>query len=39
MYTPVYPSFISQNFVRGSISARVYEHGFDEQHDAGINWG
>ena len=23
----------------GIISTRMYKHGFDEQHDAGIKWG
>ena len=37
------PLFIPVLFHRisfeGIISTRLYEHGFDEQHDAGIKWG
>ena len=37
------PLFIQVLFHRisfeGIISTRVCKHGFDEQHDTGINWG
>ena len=38
MYTPVFPVLFNRISFKGIISTRVYEHGFDEQRDAGIHW-